>query len=113
MQIVASWAALVRPDIFRTITILSSPFEGPPALPFDTANGAPAPFFECGTGQNCGRFTYRSFDVQSGRLRLSYQDWADMVGDRLDPMRAVLTRRLRPRGNPLALAHLAKVFPRS
>ena len=37
------------------------------------ATGAPAPFFECGVGQNCGRFTYRSFDVQSGRLRLSYE----------------------------------------
>jgi pimeloyl-ACP methyl ester carboxylesterase len=36
---IASWAALIRPDIFRSITILSSPFEGPPALPFDTANG--------------------------------------------------------------------------
>ncbi len=40
---VASWAALIRPDIFRSITIMSSPFEGPPALPFDTANGAPLP----------------------------------------------------------------------
>ena len=40
---VASWAALIRPDIFRSITILSSPFEGPPALPFDTANGVPLP----------------------------------------------------------------------
>src|SRR6478735_8493341 len=40
---VASWAALIRPDIFRTITILSSPFEGPPALPFDTANGVAPP----------------------------------------------------------------------
>jgi putative sterol carrier protein len=47
------------------------------------------------------------------RLRLSYQDWADIVGERLDPMRAVLRRRLRPRGNPLALAHLARVFPRA
>jgi pimeloyl-ACP methyl ester carboxylesterase len=37
---IASWAALTRPDIFRTVTILSSPFEGPPSLPFDTANGA-------------------------------------------------------------------------
>ena len=27
---VASWAALVRPDIFRSVTIMSSPFEGPP-----------------------------------------------------------------------------------
>jgi pimeloyl-ACP methyl ester carboxylesterase len=40
---VASWAALIRPDVFRSITILSSPFEGPPALPFDTANGAAPP----------------------------------------------------------------------
>jgi pimeloyl-ACP methyl ester carboxylesterase len=40
---VASWAALIRPDIFRTVSILSSPFEGPPALPFDTANGAAPP----------------------------------------------------------------------
>ena len=37
---VASWAALIRPDIFRSVTIMSSPFEGPPSLPFDTANGA-------------------------------------------------------------------------
>jgi pimeloyl-ACP methyl ester carboxylesterase len=30
---VASWAALIRPDIFRSITIMSSPFEGAPLLP--------------------------------------------------------------------------------
>jgi pimeloyl-ACP methyl ester carboxylesterase len=40
---IASWAALIRPDIFRTVTIMSSPFEGPPALPFDSANGAATP----------------------------------------------------------------------
>jgi len=40
---VASWSALIRPDIFRSLTIMSSPFEGPPSLPFDTANGAPLP----------------------------------------------------------------------
>ena len=40
---VASWAALIRPDIFRSLTILSSPFEGAPSLPFNTANGAPLP----------------------------------------------------------------------
>lgn len=45
------------------------------------------------------------------RMRLSYQDWVDIVGERLDPRRAMLTGRLRPRGNPLALARLAKVFP--
>ena len=40
---VASWSALIRPDIFRSLTIMSSPFEGAPSLPFDTANGALAP----------------------------------------------------------------------
>jgi pimeloyl-ACP methyl ester carboxylesterase len=40
---VASWAALIRPDVFRSVTIMSSPFEGPPAIPFNTANGAAAP----------------------------------------------------------------------
>src|ERR1035441_2762457 len=45
------------------------------------------------------------------RLRLSYQDWVDIVGERLDPLRAVATGRLRPRGNPLAFARLNKVFP--
>jgi pimeloyl-ACP methyl ester carboxylesterase len=40
---VASWAALIRPDIYHSVTIMSSPFEGPPAIPFDTANGAPIP----------------------------------------------------------------------
>jgi pimeloyl-ACP methyl ester carboxylesterase len=40
---VAAWSALIRPDIFHSVTIMSSPFEGPPALPFDTANGAAPP----------------------------------------------------------------------
>jgi len=46
------------------------------------------------------------------RLRLSYQDWVDIVGERLDPLRALATGRLRVRGNPLALRRLGKVFPR-
>jgi outer membrane immunogenic protein len=38
------------------------------------ATGAPAPFYECSVaGQNCGHFTYHSFDVQTARVRLSYQ----------------------------------------
>jgi putative sterol carrier protein len=46
------------------------------------------------------------------RLRVSYQDWVDIVGNRLNPLRAAATGRLRPRGNPLALRRLAQVFPR-
>jgi ribonucleotide reductase beta subunit family protein with ferritin-like domain len=47
------------------------------------------------------------------RLRLSWQDWADVVGERLNPVQLVATGRLRPRGNPLALRKLLKVFPRA
>src|SRR5664279_1024595 len=47
------------------------------------------------------------------RLRLSYQEWVDIVGERLDPLRAIATRRLRPKGSPLAFARLNKVFPRA
>jgi pimeloyl-ACP methyl ester carboxylesterase len=40
---VASWCALARPDMFRSVALMSSPFAGAPALPFNTANGAPPP----------------------------------------------------------------------
>jgi pimeloyl-ACP methyl ester carboxylesterase len=40
---VAAWSALIRPDIFRSLIIMSSPFEGAPSLPFNTANGEPVP----------------------------------------------------------------------
>ena len=46
------------------------------------------------------------------RLRVAYQDWVDIIGERLDPLRAVATGRLRPRGNPLAIRKLGRVFPR-
>jgi putative sterol carrier protein len=46
------------------------------------------------------------------RLRVGYQDFVDIIGNRLDPLRAIATGKLRPRGNPLALARLTKVFPR-
>jgi pimeloyl-ACP methyl ester carboxylesterase len=35
---VAAWSALVRPDVMRSVALMSAPFAGPPALPFDTAN---------------------------------------------------------------------------
>ena len=37
----ASYAALVRPDIFKRMVLMSAPFGGPGAVPFDTA-GKPA-----------------------------------------------------------------------
>ena len=38
---VAAWCALVRPDVFRSVALMSAPFAAPPALPFNTAD-APA-----------------------------------------------------------------------
>jgi pimeloyl-ACP methyl ester carboxylesterase len=35
---VAAWCAVVRPDIFRSVVLMSAPFGGPPAVPFNTAN---------------------------------------------------------------------------
>ncbi len=40
---VAAWCALVRPDVFRSVALMSAPFAGPPALPFDTVRSGGAP----------------------------------------------------------------------
>ena len=34
---VAAWCALLRPDVFRSVVLMSAPFGGPPQVPFDTA----------------------------------------------------------------------------
>lgn len=41
----AGWCALARPDVFRSVVMMSAPFGGAPALPFNTANtpAMPAP----------------------------------------------------------------------
>jgi pimeloyl-ACP methyl ester carboxylesterase len=39
---VAAWCALVRPDMFRSLVLMSAPFAGPPQLPFATADDPPA-----------------------------------------------------------------------
>jgi pimeloyl-ACP methyl ester carboxylesterase len=39
---VAACCALVRPDVFASVALMSAPFAGPPALPFDTVKeGSP------------------------------------------------------------------------
>jgi len=40
---VAAWCALLRPDVFRSVALMSAPFPGPPALPFDTDRSPPPP----------------------------------------------------------------------
>ena len=38
----AGWCALTRPDVYRSVVMMSAPYGGSPALPFNTAN-APRP----------------------------------------------------------------------
>jgi pimeloyl-ACP methyl ester carboxylesterase len=40
---VAAWATLIRPDIFRSVALMSAPFGGPPAVAFDTVRNPPPP----------------------------------------------------------------------
>lgn len=35
---VAAWCALLRPDVFRSVVLMSAPFGGPPQVPFDIAD---------------------------------------------------------------------------
>jgi len=37
---VAAYCAVMRPDVFRAVAMMTSPFGGPPALPFNTLAGA-------------------------------------------------------------------------
>ena len=39
---VAAWCALVRPDVFRSVALMSAPFAGPPPLPFGTSDAPQA-----------------------------------------------------------------------
>lgn len=66
---VAAWCSLVRPDVFRSVVLMSAPFAGPPTLPFDTANGTPPPR---------APLTDAEIDVQLAALsrpRKYYQEW--------------------------------------
>ncbi len=39
---VAAWCALIRPDVFRSVVLMSAPFAGPPSLPLGPSKPPPA-----------------------------------------------------------------------
>jgi pimeloyl-ACP methyl ester carboxylesterase len=43
---VAAWCALVRPDVFRSVALMSAPFAEAPPLPFNTADAPAKPVAE-------------------------------------------------------------------
>jgi pimeloyl-ACP methyl ester carboxylesterase len=40
---VAAWCALVRPDVFPAVALMSAPFAGPPSIPLGEGGGRPEP----------------------------------------------------------------------
>lgn len=48
---VAAYCALVRPDVFPSVVLMSAPFPGTPAFPFDTAENVAAPIQPNTNGQ--------------------------------------------------------------
>ena len=44
-SMIAAYCALVRPDVFRSLVMMSFPFDGPPNLPFASAASATAPAY--------------------------------------------------------------------
>ena len=42
-SLVASWCAVARPDVFRSVVLMSAPFGGTAVLPFDTVDSPAAP----------------------------------------------------------------------
>ncbi|MDA1302094.1 MAG: alpha/beta fold hydrolase [Proteobacteria bacterium] len=40
---VAAWCALIRPDVFQSVALMSAPFGGTPRLPFNTADDEASP----------------------------------------------------------------------
>ena len=40
---VAAWCGVIRPDVFRSVTLMSAPFPGPPKMTFDTAEKPSSP----------------------------------------------------------------------
>ena len=45
-SMIAAYCALVRSVVFRSLVMMSFPFDGPPAIPFDTAGEPPPPSAE-------------------------------------------------------------------
>jgi hypothetical protein len=44
------------------------------------------------------------------RLRVAFDDWVDVYADRADPRQLLLSRKLRPKGDPRVLLRLGRVF---
>ena len=60
---VAAWCTLIRPDVFRSVVLMSAPFGGAPELPFDTA------------GKDCVADTRPSIHDELAALGRKHYQW--------------------------------------
>jgi pimeloyl-ACP methyl ester carboxylesterase len=51
-SVVAPWCSIVRPDVFRSVVLMSAPFAGAPALPFNTAHATDSNKSETRSGES-------------------------------------------------------------
>jgi pimeloyl-ACP methyl ester carboxylesterase len=70
----AAWCSLVRPDVLRSVVMMSAPFAGPPSLPLNTANAtqfdisagmAPDPIYDQLANLNPPRKHYQKYFASS------------------------------------------------
>ncbi|MBI2752527.1 MAG: alpha/beta hydrolase [Betaproteobacteria bacterium] len=83
---VAAWCALVRPDVFRSVVLMSAPFAGPPALPFNTADDGPRSGAAAGSSLAASRASIHEELAALDRPRKHYQ-WYYSTREADDNMR--------------------------
>ncbi len=64
---VAGWSALIRPDVYESVVMMSAPFSGAPAIPFDT--------LENGLGNGIKKDTIADELAALSRPRKHYQHY--------------------------------------
>jgi pimeloyl-ACP methyl ester carboxylesterase len=79
---VAAWCSLIRPDVFRSVVMMSAPFAGTPALPFNTAvqhpdASAAAPSVDSIDGQLAGLARPRKYYMRYYTSRDANSDMRD------------------------------------
>ena len=83
---VAAWCALLRPDVFQSVALMSAPFAGPPPLPFGTARaGAAAGGAQASPAQSAAADIHQAL-ASLPRPRKHYQ-WYYSGRDAADDMR--------------------------
>ncbi len=97
---------LLFSSVARAVDHRTAP-EGPFTVQWEFENAEPWHVVVDNGSTAAGAGRAASVDLE---VRCRYEDWVDIVAGRLDPRRAVATRRLRPHGSPRALWAARSLF---